>query len=160
MTSEPTRSGPRRPSRSATVRISRRCRGDRGTSDALGLALIAPAALGLALVVLSLGRQVDSRATAQIAAESGAQAAAQERTPAAAVGAATEAARSMLTDSLTCAAPTVSVDTTRFAAGGVVAVTVTCTASSSGLEPIDASPSSSSATAYATIDPFRATDGS
>jgi len=67
----------------------RRGRSDRGSSDALGVALIAPAAIGLALVILFLGRGVDSRATAQSAAESAAQAAAQERTPAAARATAT-----------------------------------------------------------------------
>jgi len=67
----------------ASVRRGR-FRSDDGSSDALGLALIAPAAIGLALVILFLGRGVDSRATVQSAAESAAQAAAQERTPAAA----------------------------------------------------------------------------
>ena len=58
--------------------MSRRCRGDRGSTDALGLALLVPAALGLAVVIIFLGRGVDSRATVQSAAESAAQAAAQE----------------------------------------------------------------------------------
>ncbi len=138
----------------------RRGRGDRGSSDALGLALIAPAALGLAIVILFLGRGVDSRATVQVAAESGAQAAAQERTRGAAVSAGTAAATAMLVDDNTCAAPHVVVDTTQFAPGGVVTVTVSCTVSSSGLELINPPAAESlTATAFATIDPFRAAEG-
>jgi hypothetical protein len=137
-----------------------RLRGARGSSDALGLALIAPAALGLAIVILFLGRGVDSRATVQVAAETGAQAAAQERTRAAAVSAGTAAATSMLVDTDTCATPRVVVDTTQFAPGGVVGVRVSCTVSTRGLELINPpAPESLTATAFATIDPFRAAEG-
>lgn len=137
-----------------------RWRGDHGSSDALGLALIAPAALGLALVVLFLGRGVDSRATVQVAAESGAQAAAQERTRSAAVSAGTAAASAMLTDDATCATPHVAVDTSAFAPGGLVRVTVSCTVSTKGLELINPPAADSlTATAIATIDPFRAAEG-
>jgi Flp pilus assembly protein TadG len=138
----------------------RRLRGDRGSSDALGMALIAPAALGLAIVILFLGRSVDSRATVQVAAESGAQAAAQERTHRAAVTAGTAAATAMLVDEDTCSTPRVVVDTAQFAPGGVVRVTVSCTVSTSGLELINPpSPDALTATAIATIDPFRAAEG-
>lgn len=138
----------------------RRFRDDRGSSDALGLALIAPAALGLAIVILFLGRGVDSRATVQVAAESGAQAAAQERTHSAAVTAGTAAATAMLVDEDTCSAPGVLVDTSQFAPGGVVSVTVSCTVSTGGLELINPPiPDALTATAIATIDPFRAAEG-
>ncbi|MGI9646142.1 MAG: pilus assembly protein [Ilumatobacteraceae bacterium] len=133
---------------------------DAGSSDALGLALIAPAAIGLALVILFLGRGVDSRATVQSAAESAAQAAAQERTPAAAVAAAREVADAMLDDPSTCASPSVAVDLSGFRPGGQVAVTVACSVSAAGLElirPPDHGPYT--ATAFATIDPLRATTG-
>ncbi len=133
---------------------------DRGSADALGLAMLAPAAIGLAVVIVFLGRGVDSRATVQSAAEAAAQAAAQERTPAAAVAAAQEVGAAMLVDASSCSLPQVSVDTSGFGPGGSVAVTVSCTVSSAGLELIDPpSTGPTTATAFATIDPFRATEG-
>lgn len=137
----------------------RRAARDDGSSDALGLALLAPAAIALAVVIVFLGRGVDGRATTQAAAEAAAQAAAQERTPAAADRAARAVGTRMLVDHASCASPTVDVDTSRFTPGGQVAVTVTCTVSTSGLELI-APPRgrASSATAYAPIDPFRGVD--
>ncbi len=139
---------------------SRPGRGDRGSTDALGAALLAPAAIGLALVILFLGRGVDSRATVQSAAESAAQAAAQERTPSAARAAAQQVGVAMLVDTTSCSNPTVVVDTTAFGPGGRVAVTVGCAVSGAGLELIDPPAGSSSATAFATIDPFRAGEAS
>lgn len=109
------------------------------------------------MVILFLGRGVDSRATVQVAAESGAQAAAQERTPSAAVAAGTAAATAMLLDVSSCSGPSVFVDTTEFGPGGVVSVTVSCTVSTRGVELINPpQPGSTVATAIATIDPFRA----
>jgi Flp pilus assembly protein TadG len=133
---------------------------DCGSSDALGLALIAPAAIGLALVIVFLGRGVDSRATVQSAAESAAQAAAQERTIVGARTAAEQVGAAMLVDPASCAAPRVVVDTSDFRPGGQVAVTVSCTVSTDGLEPINPpTPGPTSATAFATIDPLRAAEG-
>ncbi len=134
---------------------------DAGASDALGLALIAPAALGLAIVILFLGRGVDSRATVRVAAETGAQAAVQERSPSAAVAAAQAAASAMLVDTATCDSPRVAVDVGDFRPGGTVTVEVACSVSTAGLELIDP-PSGETfrATAIATIDPLRATVGS
>lgn len=138
----------------------RRGRGDDGSSDALGLALIAPAAIGLGIVVLFLSRQVDTRATAQSAAEAAAQAAAQERSPAAAIVAAESVGTAMLTDELTCSSPTIEVDVSRFLdpVDPTVSVAVSCTTSGIGLETIDA-PLHDAQTfiAFATLDPFRAT---
>lgn len=139
--------------------ILRRGTGDRGSADALGMALLAPAALGLALVVVLLGRGVDSRATVHGAAEAAAQAAAQERSPAAAVAAAEQVGTAMLTDRSSCSAPTVIVDTSAFRPGGQVTVTVSCTVSDEGLEAIAPPPlGPTTATAFATIDPLRATE--
>ena len=124
--------------------------------------MIAPAAIGLALVVLLLSRQVDSRATAQSAAEAAAQAAAQERSPAAAIAAAESIGYAMLVDDRTCSTPTVAVDVSRFSADAdpIVAVSVSCTTSVAGLELIDPpTQDASTYTAFATIDPFRAVDG-
>ena len=137
----------------------RRGRDGRGSSDALGLALIAPAALGMAIVILFLGRGVDSRATVQVAAESGAQAAAQERTTAGAITAGRSAARAMLIDEQTCSNQSVSVDISAFQPGGEVAVTVTCSVSTAGLELIRPQAQTQTATAFATIDPLRAAEG-
>ena len=139
--------------------MSRLLRDDTGSSDALGLALLAPAAIGLAVVIVFLGRGIDARATVQNAAESAAQAAAQERSVAAAVAAANEVGRAMLVDPTTCAAPSVSVDVSAFRPGGQVAVTVSCTVSADGLELIDPPASGpTTATAFATIDPLRGGD--
>lgn len=137
----------------------RRIHGDRGSADALGLALLAPAAMALAVVIIFLGRGVDARATVQSAAESAAQAAAQERSPAAAIAAANEVAAAMLIDPRSCADPAVNVDTTHFAPGGRVAVTVSCSVSAAGLELIDPPDHGpTTATAFAMIDPLRATE--
>ncbi len=134
---------------------------DRGSADALGLALIAPAALALAFVIVFVGRGVDSRATVQSAAESAAQAAAQERSPAAAVAAAEAVTSAMLVDRASCSAPSVSVDTSAFGPGGRVAVTVSCSVSAAGLELIDPpNHGPTTATAFATIDPLRAAEAS
>ncbi len=139
--------------------MSRRLRRDDGSSDALGLALLTPAAIGLAVVIVFLGRGVDSRATVQSAAESAAQAAAQERSGPAAVAAAEEVGRAMLVDPSSCSTPNVAVDLSDFRPGGQVAVTVSCTVSSAGLELIDPpSTGPNSATAFAAIDPLRATE--
>ena len=133
--------------------------GDRGSADALGLALLAPAAIGLAVVVVFLGRGVDSRATVQSAAEAAAQAAAQERSPAAAVAAAEQVGTAMLVDRSSCSSPLVLVDTSAFGPGGQVAVTVSCTVSVEGLELIDPpTPGPTTATAFAAIDPLRAAE--
>lgn len=134
--------------------------GDRGSSDALGMALIAPAAIGLAIVIVFLGRGVDSRATVQSAAESAAQAAAQERTIPAARLAAEQVGAAMLVDPTSCASPNVVVDISDFRPGGQVAVTVSCTVSTDDLQiinPPNLGPKT--ATAFATIDPLRAGEG-
>lgn len=139
--------------------MTRRLRSDDGSSDALGLALLTPAAIGLAVVIVFLGRGVDSRATVQSAAESAAQAAAQERSGAAAVVAAEEVGRAMLVEPSSCSAPQISVDLSEFRPGGQVAVTVSCTVSAEGLELIDPpSTGPTTVTAFAAIDPLRATD--
>lgn len=137
---------------------TQRARGERGTSDALGLALIAPAAIGLALVILFLSRQVDGRATAQSAAEAAAQAAARERTPTEAVAAAKSVGFAMLLDELTCSSPSIEVDTSAFLAeiDPVVSVEVSCSPSPEGLEAINPPSAETQAyVAFATVDPFR-----
>ena len=129
---------------------------DRGAGDALGLVLVAPVAIGLALLVVFLSRQVDARAQVRTAAESAAQAAAQERSPAAAEAAVDRVVAAMLTDRDTCASPEVVVDLGQFGPGGLVAVTVACSVSPRGVEPIAPPERVFRVTATATIDPFRA----
>jgi Flp pilus assembly protein TadG len=139
-----------------------RCRPvrDRGAADALGLVLIAPAVIGLALLVVSLGRSVESRSSTQAAAEAAAQAAALERSPGAARTAANRVVATMLEPDVdTCASPQVAVDTGDFRAGGSVAVTVTCSATNRGVEVVQDGPRTFSVRATARIDPFRATEG-
>lgn len=137
-----------------------RAAGDDGSSDALGMALIAPAAIALAVAVLFISRGVDTRATAQTAAEAAAQAAAQERSLGAASGAAQQIGSAMLVDVTTCANPTVSTSTqSGFVAGGTVTVTVTCNRSVDDLGLIAPTGSNGATfTAYAVIDTFRAVD--
>ncbi len=133
-------------------------RRDRGASDALGLALLAPAAIALAFVIIFVGRSIDGRATAQSAAEAAAQAAAQERTPAAARAAAERIGVAMLTDSSSCASPKLAVDVGDFRPGGIVSVTVACTATTDDLTPLGSTTHTSTATAFARVDPFRGTE--
>jgi Flp pilus assembly protein TadG len=130
------------------------CR-DSGSAEVLGLVLPAPAAIGLAVLVVFIGRQVDSRAQVQSAAESAAQAAALQITATAAHGAAADVATAMLLDPDTCTAPRTDLDLGRFVPGGEVAVTVTCTVSTRGVELLASTARSVSATAWAQVDPYR-----
>lgn len=131
---------------------------DSGAADALALVLIAPAVIGLALLVVILGRSVDARAQAQSAAEAAAQAAALERSPGAAEDAARRVAAAMLVDHDSCASPAVRVDTSAFRPGGDVRVSVECHAATRGIEAVQRSPRSFDAEAVAHIDEFRAAE--
>ena len=133
---------------------------DRGAADALALVLIAPAVIGLALLVVMLGRSVDGRAQAQSAAEAAAQAAALERSPGAARGAAQRVATAMLVEPDSCATPVVRVDTSAFRPGGEVRVSVECHAAPRGIQAVQRSTRSFVAEAVAHVDEFRAAEGS
>jgi len=115
--------------------------------------------VGLALLVASMGRNVDARAQARSAAESAAQAAALERHPDEARRAAQRIAAEMLIDVETCSSPVVDVDTRALRPGGAVAVTVECTASNGGVELVRSSGGTYSARAVAHVDPYRSGDG-
>lgn len=133
---------------------------DRGAADALGLVLIAPAVLGLALLIIALGRGVDAKAEVRSAAESAAQAAALERRPDAAAAAAQRAADAILVDSSNCNEPTVfTVFEPAESGSGIrvdlVRVTITCEVSNRGVELIN-EPYAETVTAVATVDYFRA----
>ncbi len=135
---------------------------DRGAADALGLVLIAPAVIGLAILVIALGRGVDARAQVRSAAESAAQAAALERSAGEAVAAANTAARAMLVDDDTCADPAVVVvypsapPPNAGITSGFVEVTITCGVSNRGIEVVQDGVRDESVTAVATVDFFRA----
>ena len=117
--------------------------------------------IGLALLVVALGRDVDARAQVRSAAESAAQAAALERNAGDAAVAAHVAARAMLVESPTCSEPEVAVDypvTPPADAGitsGFVEVTITCGVSNRGIEVIHPAGRDESVTAIASVDFFR-----
>lgn len=136
---------------------SSRVNRDRGATDALGLVLIAPAAIGLAVLVIALGRGVDARAQVRSAAGAAAQAAALERSPLAAQAAAERVAAAMLTDVDVCPnGPTVAVEYPVGDRGGTVWATVTCEGSSRGIELVQPTPRGETFRASATVDEFRA----
>lgn len=132
-------------------------RPDRGSAEVLGLVLVFPAMLGLAMLVLWLGRQVDTSAQVQAASDAATQAAARQRDAHAAMTAATSVASMMLDDVAACrGGADVVVDTSAWRPGGSVTVTVSCTPATADLRlvaPTDARPIVGSSTA--TLDSFR-----
>jgi hypothetical protein len=123
-------------------------------ADALGLVVLAPFVVGLAMVVVWLGRSVNVDAQLRTAAEAAAQAGALERTHADAVRAAERVVDSMLGESLECDEVRAVVPQ-RSDVGlraGLVEVTVVCSIDRSAL-PTRAD--DRSATAWATVDRFR-----
>ncbi len=136
---------------------------DRGAADALGLVLIAPAVIGLAVLVVALGRGVDARAQVRSAAEASAQAAALERDAGSASVAANNVARAMLIDSDTCSDPAVAVIypepgfPSPGLSSGLVEVTISCDVSNRGIEVIQPGSRQEAVTAFASVDLFRQT---
>lgn len=128
----------------------------RGAAEALGLVLIFPVIVGLAMLVLWLGRQVDTNAQVQSASSAAALAAARQRTPAAGIAAAQRTAASMLTDSTACTGGAdVTIDASSWRPGGSVSVTVTCVPRRDDLA-LAVRARSFTASATATIDPYQA----
>lgn len=135
----------------------RRAHPDRGAAEALGLVLIFPVMLGLAALVLFLGRQVDTRSQVQAAADAAAQSAALQRSPDAALGAASRAATLMLTDATACAGGAhVAIDAGTWVRGGRVTVTVACSPATADLALIRPPTRTLTASSVALIDPNRA----
>lgn len=133
---------------------------ERGSADVLGLVLIFPAILALAILVLWLGRQVEATSEVQTASEAAAQAAARQRSPAEGVAAARRTADLMLANSNACAgAATVTLDAAMWAPGGRVTVTVRCSPRRDDLALAGPPARQVVATATATIDPYRAAIG-
>ncbi len=135
---------------------ARRERRDRGAADALALVVIAPFIVLFALLIVSLGRSVESRSETQMVAESAAQAAALERSPGAGRAAAQAVADAMLTNPDTCSNPRIDVDPADFRPGGSVAVTISCFATNRGIEGVQDGSIEFSTRAVARIDQFRA----
>jgi hypothetical protein len=135
---------------------------DRGAADALGLVLIAPAVIGLAILVVAFGRGVDAAAQVRSAAEASAQAAALERDPSSASVAANRVARAMLTDADTCSNPSVTVRYPSAASGGsglsfgLVEVTIDCEVLDRGIEIVLSGARHEAVKAVAAVDFCRA----
>jgi len=130
---------------------------DGGGGEVIATILIAPVFVAFVVLVLYLGRQVDSRAAVRTAAETAAQAAARQRSPAAADTAARTTAAAVLTDRSTCATgPQVTVGLDNFHPGGYVTVDVTCTLRTSDLNALAAPARTLRARGMAVIDNYRA----
>ena len=131
---------------------------DRGSAS-VELALLAPALLTFAMLMIFAGRIVDARATVGEVAHSAARAASLERTSGAASAAATSIAAAALQEQgLACSDHSTSVDHGGLTAGGAVSVTVRCTVSFSDLFGV-AFPGSQTIEGGATVavDTFRGT---
>ena len=122
------------------------------------LAVLTPLLIGFMLFVVFAGRVAQAEGDVAHAAQEAARAASLTGTPSAAVEAAQEtAAANISAGAVACRTLDVSVDTTNLAAGGQVAVTVTCEASFADIAML-AVPGSRTfdATAIEVIDTYRA----
>jgi Flp pilus assembly protein TadG len=131
-------------------------RDERGSVTA-ELVLLTPLLILLLLFVVALGRLSGARLDVDGAAAQAARAASIARDPGTATAMAQQTATAALgSDHVTCAQLTVSTDTTQFAPGGSVAVTVTCHVALSDLTGLRL-PASESVSSRATsvIDTYR-----
>ncbi len=104
-------------------------RGEQG-SVAVEVAVIAPALVALLLLVVFAGRVAQADGDVRRAASAAARAASLRQDPAGAEDAARAAsAANLAARGVACGSLDTAVDTSRFEAGGTVAVTVRCTAS-------------------------------
>ena len=138
-------------------RERRRRRDERGAVST-ELVLLTPLLIVLLLFVVALGRLASARLDVDGAAAQAARAASITTNPTAATATAAQTATAALgTDHVTCAALTVHTDTARFAPGGSVAVTVTCSVALSDLVGLRLPAAESvSSTATSVIDTYRA----
>ncbi len=132
---------------------------DRGAAEALGLVMIFPVMVLFMLLVVSIGRRIDSTAQARSAAEAAAQAAALQRSRAAGERAMRDVIALMLDASRSCVEPLAELDWSYPVAGqaGRASVTLTCTRPADGLELVKAADEVFAVHAVAAIDPLRAT---
>jgi hypothetical protein len=135
-----------------------RLTGSSGTSDVVGMVLLLPALLGLALLVIWVGRQVDAQAQLRAVAGAAAHAGALERSPQQAEARARRTASAALVAADSCADPEISVDLSRFEPGGVITVGLACFANRGGLELITPPRVRLRASVEVAIDPYRSLD--
>lgn len=108
-------------------------RGDRGSAS-VELALLTPALLAFALLMVVAGRVADANSTADQVAHSAARAASLERSVASAETAASSTAASSLAENgLVCGDYSVTLDHGGLTPGGAVSAVVECRVSMSGL---------------------------
>ena len=138
--------------------MNRRSPSDRGSAEVLGVVLVFPVMLALAMLVLYLGRQVDSSSQVQTASDAAAQAAARQRSPEAGLAAATSTALAMLDNGEACAGgPSILIDAPEpWAAPGQVRVTVECTPIRSDVALAAVPATAVRGVGTASLDPFRA----
>ena len=110
-------------------------RTDDGLGEVVSVMFLAGVVLVFVLVLTLAGRGAETRLRIDHAAESAAQAAARQRTPTAAVAAATNIINTNLSGVCT-GGPDIEVDTSRWAPGGIVAVTIACRVHTSDLAPL------------------------
>lgn len=130
--------------------------GDRGSAT-VELAVLTPALLAFAMLMVLAGRVMDARATADEVAHSAARAASLERSVAAAEAAASgTAARSLAEHGLGCAEHTVTLDHGGLTPGGAVTAVVECRVGMDGLSGLGV-PGAYTVTGDATVvvDAFR-----
>ena len=136
----------------------RRWRRDERGAVSTELVLLTPLLIVLLLFVVALGRLASARLDVGAAAAQAARAASIATTPAAATATAAQTATDALgADHVTCAGLAVNTDTARFAPGGSVAVTVTCSVALSDLVGLRLPAAESvSSTATSVVDTYRA----
>jgi hypothetical protein len=127
---------------------------ERGLADTVNVMFMAVVVLVFVLLLVLAGRGAEARTRIEHSAESAAQAAALQRSPDAARGAAGRVIDNALTN---CdGGPVWTVDTTSWAPGGVVAVTITCRIPTGDLAPLPLPGSlTMTASSAAVIDTFR-----
>jgi hypothetical protein len=111
------------------------------------------------MLILWIGRKVDTDAQVQAASSAAAQAAARQRSPATAAAAAQSTAALMLTDVKACSGgPMVSIDASQFRPGGEVTVVVGCSPQRADLLLPHTNAVTFSASSTASIDFYRSVD--
>src|SRR4051794_10685201 len=132
-------------------------RDERGDGDAVGMMFIVPLIFGVVLLFVFLGRQGAAAQGATHAAHVAAVAASQQRDAGSAQAAARQAAASTLTAAGTACVggPAVTVSADRWAPGGVVTVTVSCTVERGDLGAIGAPARTLRGSSRAVLDDFR-----
>lgn len=131
---------------------------DRGAAEALGLVIMFPVMLLLAVLVMSIGRNIDSTAQARSAAEAAAQAAALQRSESAGHAAMGDVVNRMLGASTSCVDHESALTWSAPVGGapGRATVTVSCVRPADGLEMLELADARYTVIAIASIDPLRA----